>query len=107
MTILVIAVLGATGAILRAVATNRLPALVGTLAVNLGAAFLLGLSAQWDGVAAIAVRVGLLGALSTWSTLAHQVADLLRRGRRGPAAIYLGSTLTGGVLLAWLGLAFG
>ncbi len=104
MTILTIAVLGAVGAILRAVVTNRLPALVGTLAVNLAAAFFLGLSVELDGVAAIALRVGLLGALSTWSTLAHQLADLLRRGRRRPALLYLGSTLVGGVALAWLGL---
>jgi CrcB protein len=105
MTILTIAVLGAIGAILRAVVTNRLPAPVGTLTVNLAAAFLLGLSVEWDGVAAVALRVGLLGALSTWSTLAHQLADLLRRGRPRPAAIYLATTLVGGVACAWLGIA--
>lgn len=105
MTLLALVVLlGAFGAMIRALLADRLPALAGTLAVNLSAAFLLGLCASWEGVLADGVRIGLLGAASTWSTLAHELAGLLRDRRAARAASYLTASLVLGVAAAWLGL---
>ena len=103
-TWLAVGAFGAVGAILRALAGHRLPALAGTALVNLCAAFLLGLTSTWEGVSGTAVRVGLLGALSTWSTLAHELAELDRTGQRGRAVAYLAFTLVAGVGVAWIGL---
>lgn len=102
--IIVVAALGAVGAVARAVTARILPPLIGTLAVNLGAAFLLGLSASWTGIAADGFRIGLLGAASTWSTLANEVARLLDDRRYGRAATYLMLSLGLGVSAAWAGL---
>ena len=104
-TWLAVGALGAVGAVMRALAGHRLPALAGTAVVNIGAAFLLGLTSAWDGAAGAGIRIGLLGALSTWSTLAHELAELDRSGQRGRAVWYLGITLVAGVATAWLGLS--
>lgn len=105
MTLVVlILILGGLGAFLRALMAKALPLLVGTLFINLVAAFALGLSAAWTGVAADGLRIGLLGAASTWSTLANEIALLLRERRFGRAGIYLGLSLILGVGAAWLGL---
>ncbi len=104
MTWVTVLVLGAIGAVLRAVVSERLPPLVGTASVNIAAAFVLGWSVSLDGVLGVGMRIGLLGALSTWSTLANQLADLARRRRWTVAACYLGTTLAAGVGAAWLGL---
>lgn len=105
MTIaLFVLVLGALGAIARALASRTLPPPLGTLAINLAAAFLLGLSTSWTGIAADGVRIGLLGAASTWSTLANELATLLRDRRLVRAGIYLALSLVLGVFAAWLGL---
>jgi CrcB protein len=100
---LIVLALGAVGAALRFAAARWSP-LLGIAAVNVGAAFVLGLVADWDGIAATGVRVGLLGAMSTWSTLAQQVGDLVRGRRWFRAAAYLGGTLVAGVGAAWVGL---
>jgi len=99
-----VVILGAAGAVARALTARALPLLVGTIAVNLVAAFLLGLSASWTGAAAEGFRIGLLGAASTWSTLAHELATLLRERRYPTAAAYLVLSLALGVLAAWVGL---
>lgn len=77
---------------------------MGTLAINLAAAFLLGLSASWDGVAGDGIRIGLLGAASTWSTLANELALLLRHRRFTRAGVYVVLSLVLGVGAAWIGL---
>lgn len=105
MTLVVlVVVLGGLGALLRALMAKALPPLVGTLFINLVAAFALGLSAAWTGVAADGLRIGLLGAASTWSTLANELALLLRERRFVRAGTYLGISLLLGVGAAWLGL---
>lgn len=107
MSWLAIVVLGAAGAVLRALVTHRLTPLAATMLVNVAAAFLLGLTAAWDGALAAGVQVGLLGALSTWSTFAHQLAELVRTGRRPRAAVYLALTVVAGIGAAWIGLRLG
>lgn len=79
---------------------------LGTLTANLVASFAIGLLAGLDSTSDVVVRVGLLGALSTWSTLANEVLELYRHDRRRSAVIYLAVSLVGGVASAWLGLQF-
>jgi CrcB protein len=100
----IIIALGAVGAVLRGLITHRWSPLVGTLIVNVGASFVLGLTAAWEGAAGAGVRIGLLGALSTWSSFAHQLAELIRTGRGRRAAAYLAVTMIAGVGAAWIGL---
>ncbi len=97
-------VFGAVGAVIRAVVAERLPPLLATASVNVAAAFLLGWAVTFDGVLGAGIRVGLLGALSTWSTLANQLAELGRERRWVEAAAYLMATLVAGVGAAWIGL---
>ncbi len=97
-------VLGGIGAIWRALLSRWMPPLVGTLLVNVSAAFLLGLSIRWTGWAATGFRIGLLGAASTWSTLANESATLLRERQVVRAALYLAVSLAAGVAAAWWGL---
>lgn len=95
--------LGSTGRGLIGFRLNgRLPS--GTFLANTTACFLLGLASQWDGVTGTAVRIGLLGSLSTWSSLAFEVSTMWRIGRRAEAAAYLTLTVVLGVGLAWVGL---
>ncbi len=113
MTGLVVALgvvgLGGLGAVVRLVlarwgneAVGGWPA--GTLVANVGAAFALGVIHGQFGDLGTAIGVGLLGALSTWSTLALEVMDRIRSGRWTTAASYLATTLVVGVAAAWLGL---
>ncbi len=81
---------------------------VGTLVVNLVASFVMGLvAAKTDSNSNIAFQVGLLGTMSTWSTVAHEVASLSRNRRGGEAAAYLALSVVLGVVAAWLGLRVG
>ena len=77
---------------------------MGTFVANCAASFLIGLLSGLENGSELVVRVGLLGALSTWSTLANEVVELHRQAGRGWAALYLTSSVTSGVGLAWLGL---
>jgi CrcB protein len=82
----------------------------GTLAANLIGSFAIGFLAVWlegRGPQALYWRafliVGVLGGLTTYSSLMLEVL-LLSRGPRSPAALaYLGATLVLGLLLVWLG----
>lgn len=49
--------------------------------------------------------VGLLGSLTTFSTFAAEVLELLREGRTGHAALHTGINLIIGVACVWLGAA--
>lgn len=105
MTIIGIVVAGALGAVVRFVIGHRanhdLP--FGTAAVNVAAAFALGVLVARD-AGGVLVQVGFLGALSTWSTLAAEVVELVRADRRPVAAGYLIGSCIIGVAAAWLGL---
>ncbi|HSL56859.1 MAG TPA: CrcB family protein [Acidimicrobiales bacterium] len=82
---------------------GRLP--LGTLAVNVGGAFAVGLLAGWDAPEATIVAVGGLGAVTTFSTLAAELVALDRAGRRTTAVAYLMVTVALGVGAAGAGLA--
>ena len=82
----------------------------GTLAANLIGSFAIGFLAVWlesRGPQALYWRafliVGVLGGLTTYSSLMLEVL-LLSRGPRSTVALaYLGATLVLGLLLVWLG----
>lgn len=80
---------------------------LGTFAVNVLSSLLLGLLVGFDVGGELFFQVALLGTLSTWSTLANQVAKFLRAGNDGLAAIYLSTTIVAGVCAAWGGLLLG
>ncbi len=114
-TIAFLSIAGALGALLRASLAHNLNGRIalGTLAANVVAAFALGylshsrLAASWGEAPSIALRVGFLGALSTWSSVANEIADHLRSQRRSDAVTVLALNLVVGIGAAWLGLRLG
>lgn len=104
-----VAVAAACGALLRFAVgrwlNGELP--YGTLAVNVVASLALGVISAADDPFPVIVGIGGLGALSTWSTAANEVASLARDGQGSLAAGHLGLTVSTGVLAAWVGLQIG
>ncbi len=91
---------------------DRLP--WGTLAANLVGAFAVGFLAEWlqgRGPAALYWRafliVGVLGALTTYSSLMLECLLFARTQRAGAAVGYLAVTLVAGLVLVWCGARFG
>lgn len=115
MTIILVILAAAVGAVGRAWLSYRYNGRIalGILYANIAAAALLGFFQTWNGLEArshagsMAIQIGLLGALSTWSSLAHEVAGHLRARRTDDALIALGLNLVLGVAAAWLGLLLG
>ncbi len=98
-----LAVVGAcTRHLLAQVLNNDFP--VGTLVANLCASFLLGLASGLEEPWSVVIAIGGLGALSTWSAAANEVAEMARREQGALAIAYLTLTATAGVLAAWLGI---
>lgn len=78
----------------------------GTMVANTLGSFLLGLLVgQSDGTNTV-VGIAGIGALTTWSTLMSQLADLGRTDRER-AVRYGAVSLIGGIAAAWLGLKMG
>jgi CrcB protein len=107
---------GAVGALARYGLTKAFPVDPGhfpatTLAINLSGAFALGALLEvlarrgfpehW---LRMLVGVGVLGAFTTFSTLADETALLLRAGDTGTAVAYVAASLVGGVVTVGLGL---
>ncbi|MBV7302751.1 CrcB family protein [Corynebacterium sp. TAE3-ERU2] len=99
----------ATGAFLggmgRAWLSTHLRSPWGTLVANAAATFLLGVVfdaplADW---LLLVLGTGIAGALSTWSTLAKEIAASLQDKNWRLAAITLGSNLCVGALAWWAG----
>lgn len=100
-------VLAAVGATVRAVVsqlanTESFP--YGTFAVNLAASLALGALSQagepWD----VLLGVAGLGALSTWSAVANEVAGMARARQGSMAVLYLVATCSTGIVAAWVGI---
>lgn len=106
LTAIGIALAAALGASLRQLASTRLNAELpyGTWVVNVVASLALGMSAGQDEWVQTIVGLGALGALSTWSTVAAEVAKLARDGQGRVALLYLAAMTTTSVLAAWIGL---
>ncbi len=83
---------------------GRLAFPLGTLIANLAASFALGAAQGLDGTAQAVIGAALLGALSTWSTLANEIHQRWRNDARRHAWAVLAISLVGGISLAWIGL---
>lgn len=115
--ILFIAVTGAAGAVGRYVLSGwtyhflgeRFP--YGTLAVNVLGCFLLGVVQQigeqtnlFTQETRIAIAVGFLGALTTYSTFSFETIKLLEENRWSPALTNVGVHLLLGLFAVWAGI---
>ncbi|MCB0996464.1 MAG: CrcB family protein [Acidimicrobiales bacterium] len=97
--------LGTVARVVAAGLGNRPAWPVGTLAVNLLGAFVLGLTSETAPELLTVVGTGALGSFTTWSTVTAETYALDRDNGRGRAGAYLAVTLVGGVGAAWAGLA--
>jgi CrcB protein len=114
MTVLWVALAGATGSVLRwrlGVAFGARPAT--TLAINASGSYALALlvSGPWtsrlDPAVVTALGTGLLGAYTTFSTFSHETMGLVREGRVSVAMGYVAAMLAAGLLAAAAGWATG
>ena len=110
-----ISVLGGLGAVARYVIGTELSELtgspfpVGTFAVNLSGAFLLGLiaGARVSEDTALLLGAGALGGYTTFSTWMLETSRLAEAHRPGLDYSYLVASLLGGLLAVWLGRELG
>lgn len=105
-TVVAVALAAVAGALVRVEASrlNReLP--LGTLVVNVGGAFALGLLVAVDAPTATVVGVGGIGSLTTFSTLSFEVVRLWSGGDRILAVGYLVGSCAAGVAAAAVGIA--
>lgn len=120
MTLLLVAIGGAVGSVLRwLVVTGAQQALgpsfpFGTLAVNVAGSFAMGLAAALllatggtPGPAAVLVMTGLLGGFTTFSAFSLDAVGLWERGAAGPALAYVAASVILSVLALAAGLALG
>ena len=82
---------------------------LGTLAVNWIGSFLLGylLGITEDNELTLLLGTGFMGAFTTFSTFNLEAVKLLASKEKTAGIIYIAITYTGGILLAFLGLAAG
>ena len=122
MTLIVIAVGGALGAVSRYLATGWVQAVTGsafpwgTMAVNVAGSLALGFLVVWVQSTSISAElrdlatVGFLGSFTTFSTFSHETAVMLRGGEwwraggytAGSVALGLTAVVVGGILAASL-----
>jgi len=116
MTIVLVAVAGAAGALARygighAMGMRSFP--WATLGINLVGSFLLGvlwrvsLERHWPDTATIPLGLGFLGAFTTFSTFSNETIDLVRSDRAEAALLYVAVSVAGGLVAATLGYALG
>ena len=115
MTLALVAAGGALGALARYGVSRALEGTggafpVGTLAVNLSGALLLGFLSVFlvDRIEVSAalrngINGGVIGAYTTFSTFSLETIMLTQQGRGGQAVAYVAVSLAGGLALAWLG----
>lgn len=107
-----IALLGGVGSVLRLLvsawlnrdrATTDWP--LGTFAINLSGAFVLGIlsgiGSDWQAPAVLGL--GLIGSYTTFSTWMIEAAGLAEAGRRNRAALYIATSLILGLAAIWAG----
>ncbi len=111
MTAIGFVILAGAGAVVRWQIGQRLPRPLGTLLVNIAGAFLLALLIDPEAGPTVGANshsdliyggAG-IGALTTFSTLIHELRELAR-GNRIQLFAYLGATIIFGIGAAWLGL---
>lgn len=78
-----------------------------TFAANTVACTIAGFAATAPIAWQIGLGAGLAGALSTWSTLARQLGDLITTGQYQVALRYALRTAVIGIIAAWFGMHWG
>ncbi|RKP55332.1 CrcB family protein [Cohnella endophytica] len=96
----------------RSAAAKLKPGYYGTLTVNLAGSFAMGMLIgthleQTDFAAYAFSGIGILGGLTTYSTLNVQKADLSAKGAKGTLRTYIAATYIGGFGLTAIGVALG
>lgn len=115
--LLVVAAGGAVGSVLRYLANVAVvyiwPAqlYIATFFVNIVGCFLLGCAFAWfvvrpeaSELIRLLLMVGLLGGFTTFSTFSLEALRLFADGQSIQALLYMGASLTGGLLATWLGM---
>lgn len=99
------ATLAAVGSLARwqAARYNRADWPLGTLLVNVVAAFTLGLLHEAADGSVTVIGAGLLGSISTFSTVIRELTDTAE-SRPIAAISYLGATVALGIGAAWIGI---
>ncbi|MFV0308950.1 MAG: fluoride efflux transporter CrcB [Desertimonas sp.] len=116
MTVILVAVAGAIGAVSRygvgrAIGPRAFP--WATLGINLVGSFALGwvvqraLQRDWSTETTTAITVGFLGAFTTFSTFSNETWTLLRTDRAGDALAYVAMSMIAGVAAAAVGYRLG
>ncbi len=87
---------------------------LGTLVINVGGAFLLGMLVEALNLAGsdrgsrrtarLLLGTGLLGGFTTYSLLSTELAELVLENRFAIAAVYGTATLVGGAVASWFGI---
>lgn len=115
MTLALVSAGGALGALARYGLSRALEGTggafpVGTLAVNMSGALLLGFLSVYlvDRIEVSpalrnGINGGFIGAYTTFSTFSLEAITLAQAGRGGTAAAYLAVSVVGGLTLAWVG----
>lgn len=93
---------GFLGGLVRGLLARWPGGLRGTFTANLVAAIILGAVIGAGELVYLALGTGFAGALSTWSTLARELGQLLQERRWRLLAGYASATLTAGLAVAWL-----
>lgn len=78
-----------------------------TFAANTVACTIAGFAATAPIAWQIGLGAGFAGALSTWSTLARELGDLISAGRHRDALRYALRTAVIGIVAAWFGMRWG
>jgi CrcB protein len=103
VTVVGVVLAAAVGAVLRhLVATGLRPARRGVLVVNVVGSLVLGLVVGSSHATVVVLGTGFCGAVTTWSSLAHDVAT---DDHRRSAAVHVVVSLALGLAAAALGLA--
>ncbi|HEV7723126.1 MAG TPA: CrcB family protein [Iamia sp.] len=108
MTVAAFVLAAALGAVLRhLVATAAREARYGILVVNVAGSFVLGLLAGGDPSHAplVVFGTGFCGALTTWSTFAHDAGTRIEQREPRPALAHLALSIALGLTAAAMGLA--
>lgn len=117
-TLLILAAVGLgafLGGMLRYGLSRLLPSPGGTFAANILGSLALGLTVgffrlggweagPWGSVAHMGLTGGFAGGLSTWSTFARELGDMLKARHWGWALRYAAITVAIGIIAAWRGV---
>ncbi|HEY7470134.1 MAG TPA: CrcB family protein [Acidimicrobiia bacterium] len=106
---------GAVGSVLRYAVSLAFSGSVfpwATLVVNIVGSLFIGFVftaflGRWSGSLMTGLTVGVLGGFTTFSTFAWEGLTEIQSGRSAAAAAYIGASIVGGLVAAWLGYLAG